>query len=374
MKIGIDCRLWNETGVGRYIRNLVFNLVRIDKTNEYILFAQSDDQSEIKSVIHNSNFTIRVADIKWHTISEQLRLPKILNGENLDLMHFPYFSVPYFYKKPYIVTVHDLIVNKFQTGKASTLPYPLYFLKRQGYSLVFSNAIKKAKKIIVPSSTVHDDLLSEYGTLPENKIVVTHEGGFDSKIKDQRSKIKDIEGEYFVRVGNYYPHKNVEHLLMAFKIFINDYETRNVKLILVGKKDFFFKRIEKIVVALDLRENVIFLDNITDAELFLLYKNSVATVVPSFMEGFSLTAVEAMSAESIVVASDIPVHHEVCADAAIYFNPDDINDIKQKLNHAFTLTEGSKTDLVNEGKRHVEKFSWNKMARETLQVYEEAVK
>lgn len=374
MKIGIDCRLWNETGVGRYIRNLVENLILIDKKNDYVLFVRSRDQEEIKFTVHNSKFIIHTTDIKWHTLGEQVLFPRILNEQNLDLVHFPYFSVPVFYNKPYVVTLHDLIVQKFSTGRASTLPYPLYLAKRLGYKAVLKNAVRKSKKIMVPSFAVKQDLMDEYKFLPEGKILVTYEGGFDFNIKNKKLNIKGIEeGKYFVRVGNYYPHKNVEHLLMAFKMLINDFETRNTKLVLVGKKDFFFKRIEKIIKSWDLTENVIFRDNITDDELLALYKNSIATVVPSFMEGFSLTAVEALSAESPVVASDIPVHREVCADTAIYFDPHDINDIKQKLNHAFMLTKESRAGFIEEGKKRAEKFSWDEMAKETLLVYNSVI-
>ena len=92
MKIGIDCRLLNETGVGRYVRNLVKELQILDKKNDYVLFALSKDRDQLK--IQNSKFKIVYTDIKWHTLDEQLRFPRILNRENLDLVHFPYFSIP----------------------------------------------------------------------------------------------------------------------------------------------------------------------------------------------------------------------------------------------------------------------------------------
>ena len=129
MKIGIDIRLWNQTGVGRYIRNLVLNLAEIDKKNGYVLFARSEDFQSIKSEIKNPNWKLVKADIKWHSISEQINFPSILNKENLDLVHFPYFSVPIFYNKPYVLTIHDLIIDHFPTGKASTLFLPFYYFK-----------------------------------------------------------------------------------------------------------------------------------------------------------------------------------------------------------------------------------------------------
>jgi len=134
MRIGIDARLWNESGVGRYIRNLVKQLQILDKTNSYVLFVRSEDADRIKNhelKTKDDNWKFVITDIQWHTIEEQLLFPKILNKENLDLVHFPYFSVPIFYNKPYIVTIHDLILHNFPTGKASTMPAPNHKSSKQ---------------------------------------------------------------------------------------------------------------------------------------------------------------------------------------------------------------------------------------------------
>src|SRR2546422_331574 len=129
MKIGIDARLLGETGVGRYIRNLVEQLQEIDRKNEYVLFVQSKDLQNISSQIEihrKDKWKVVSIDIHWHTLEEQIHLPRVFYKENLDLMHFPYFSLPILYNRPFVVTIHDLINNHYPTGKASTLPFPLY--------------------------------------------------------------------------------------------------------------------------------------------------------------------------------------------------------------------------------------------------------
>lgn len=370
MRIGIDCRLWNETGVGRYIRNLVIHLSVIDKKNEYVLFTRTQDEKTIKSIIKNSNFIVCISDIPWHGVLEQVRFPKILNEQNLDLMHFPYFSVPIFYNKPFVVTIHDLIVNRFNTGRASTLPLPLYYAKRIGYHAVMSNAVYRSKKIIVPSNAVRNDLLKSYINTDHKKVEVTYEGGFEDK-RQAKSEKPIVEGRYILRVGNFYPHKNVEGLLLAFRGFLYDnYENHDVKLILVGKKDYFFKKIEKLIEKINIGANCIFFENTTDDDLVSLYSHAIATIIPSFSEGFSLTSVEALDCGSLVIASDIPVHREVCGSAAIYCNPNNLNDIKQKITFACSLIEESKKELIEQGKKHVKRFSWNKMASQTLSIYD----
>src|ERR1035437_6996106 len=159
MRIGIDARLWEQTGVGRYIRNLVVNLQKIDKKNEYVLFVRKEDLESVKKEVKNLKWSIVKANIKWHSIAEQVELPLLLNKQKLDLVHFPYFSVPISYRKPYVVTIHDLIINHFSTGEASTLAYPLYVGKRLSYKFIVRQAARRAKRIIVPSSATKEEII-----------------------------------------------------------------------------------------------------------------------------------------------------------------------------------------------------------------------
>ena len=364
MKIGIDCRLWDETGVGRYTRNLVLNLQNLDKKNSYALFVLSKDRKEILEQIPNDKFKIIGTDIKWHTLGEQVKFPQILNRENLDLMHFPYFSVPIFYNRQFVVTIHDLIQNHYASGHASTLPYPLYLLKRIGYRKVLNYAVSKSRKIIVPLMSVKEDLIKTL-KVPGDKIIVTQEG-FDSNIrkgKVSENILKASKDSYFLYVGNAYPHKNLETLIKSFNSI-----KPNVNLVLVGKEDFFYKRLKE-------RKNprLIFLHNVSDSELFHLYTHSVAVVSASLMEGFGLISLEALGAGAIPVVSDIPAFREVCGDAAIYFDPKDIQDIVKKLKQALDLKDSEKKEIKTRAGVVVKKFSWQKMAKETLGIYESCV-
>ncbi len=370
MRLGLDVRLWNQTGVGRYIRNLVINLSQIDKKNNYFLFAMPDDFEQIEKMV-SSNFKVIKTNIAWHGVKEQVEFPKILNSHKLDLMHFPYFSVPIFYNGKFVVTVHDMIVNKFKTGKASTLPYPWYLVKRLGYNLVFSTAVRKAQKIVVPSNAVCNQLVSEYRNIKE-KIIITPEGGFE-KEQGMESKKPFIDSPYFLRVGNFYPHKNVEMLIKAFGLLLKEPHnfTNNPKLVLVGRKDYFYNNIKSLVESLGIESSVIFEENISDKDLAALYSNARATVVPSLMEGFSLTCVEALSCGGVVIASDIPVHREVCGDTAMYCNASDINDIKQKLEEALSLSRDERKIISGKAIKQASKFSWEEMAKNTLQIYQQ---
>lgn len=361
MLIGIDCRLWRQTGVGRYTQNLVNNLYDLDKTNKYVLFVLKEDYEELSKLFLSENWKIVKTNVKWHSIAEQTKFAFFLNSFKLDLMHFPYFSVPYLYRRKFIVTVHDLIINKFNTGQASTLPYPVYLSKRLAYNVVLTNAVNKAYKIIVPSNVVKNDILEVYKKVKPEKIEITYEGGFEDKQKVEENK----HGEYLLRIGNFYPHKNIGNLLLGFKNLNN----KQIKLLLVGKKDYFFARVEKEINQLDLKDRIIFIENPNDSKLYSLYANARAVIVPSFMEGFSLTSVEAMGLGVPLAVSDIAVHREICKDGAVYFDPNNPEDIKDKINALLDLDKES-LDKIKKLEIDVSKsYSWEKMAAQTLSIY-----
>ena len=363
MKIGIDCRLWNQTGVGRYIRNLVAELSKIDRGNQYVLFFC---QEEFETVpLPGKNFEKRLANIRWHSIEEQVKFARLLEKEKLDLVHFPYFSYPVVYGGKFVITIHDLIINHFPTGKSSTLPSPIYWLKHLGYRLVVNEAIRKSAKIIAVSKATRDEIIDHYHVKPE-KITVTYEGIDENLIKEKMEKV-DTPHPYFFYVGNAYPHKNLEMLVDGFREFLKQIKS-DVDLIFVGKEDFFYKRLKEKVEKIGLTQRVHFFQHITDGQLVYLYHHAKAVVLPSLMEGFGLPALEAMANDCLILASEIPAFLEVCGESAVYFDPYNAVDVAQKL---FIVYQGKVG--ASEKKRiamlRSEKFSWYQMAKETISLY-----
>lgn len=368
MRVGIDARLWSEGGVGRYIRNLIRHLQVLDKKNEYVLFSISEKSDEILHFVQNGNFIVEKADIRWHTIDEQLRMPTVLNQHNLDIVHFPYPSVPMFYNRPFVVTIHDLIPYHYPTGYASTLPLPLYWIKQLGYRLVLSQAIKKAKKVIAVSQTTKSEIIDHFG-VSSSKIVVMYEG-VDTSVQSSKLKVKSSrkEKQYFLYVGNAYPHKNLERLLEVFQL-VCQYD---IRLILVGKDDYFYKRLQEGIVHQGLKKHIEVRTDVSDAELATLYHNALALVSPSLMEGFDLPVVEAMANGCLVVASDIAVHREVAGSSAVYFDPYDTDDLHKKMK-SLCYHDLNHDNNIHEGLQRAGMFSWEKMAKETLAAYESCV-
>lgn len=367
MRIGIDCRLWNETGVGRYIRNLVEELNKIDSKNEYILFVLAADKSQVTSHKLQDNFTLIIADIRWHSIEEQLLFPQIIREYAVDLMHFPYFSVPITYNQPFVVTIHDLILQHFSTGKASTLPFFLYHAKRIGYTYVINHAIKKSKKIIVPLSAVKQDVIKQFHVEKE-KIAVTKEGAVEKNNQLPHIPYPINYKPYFLHVGNVYPHKNCERLVDAFSLIIKENEEQ--KLVFIGKEDYFMQRLKKYVAEKKLEKYIIFTGKVSDDTLFAYYANATALVIPSFMEGFGLPALEAMSQKCLVLASDISSLREVCDEVSLFFDPKNSEDIAKVMRKAIQLPTKERKDLQELGLQQCKQFSWQQMAKETLAIYE----
>ncbi len=365
MRIGIDCRLWEQTGVGRYTKNIVLNLAKIDQKNKYVLFVRTEDFENIKQQVASSKWRIVKADIKWHSLSEQLRFPTLLRREKLDLMHFPYFSVPVFYNRPYIVTIHDLIINHFSTGKASTRAYPLYLGKREAYKLIIRQAARRARKIITPSKATKQEVI-DHLKIGEDKIDVIYEAAElkAPNLKLKTENVKPQDRKYFLYVGNAYPHKNLERLIKAFNNTVAT--SSDLKLILVGEKDYFYQRLEAEMAS----DKIIFYGKASDKELVNLYSNAAALVAPSLMEGFGLPVLEAMSMRCLTVVSDIPAFREIAGDNAIYFNPKDENDISLKLADVLGNGEKYKEEKIEKAFKKSQQFSWEKAAAQTLNIYE----
>ena len=156
-----------------------------------------------------------------------------------------------------------------------------------------------------------------------------------------------MKDKYFLYVGNAYPHKNLEILIRASA-------RAQVRVVYVGKDDYFYKK-------LHIKPSV----NVTDKELADLYMHAEALVLPSFMEGFALPALEALSHGCPLIVSDIPVFHELLADIPKYFSPYDEAALVACLK---TPPKRTKQFLVHAG-HIVQKYSWSHMATETLAVY-----
>ena len=372
MIIGIDARLIDETGVGRYIRNLIEELGTSRDGHTYIVYLKK--QSFDAFVLPNEKWEKRCTDIHWHTCMEQIMMPMYYRKDHLDILHVPYFNAPIFYTKPFMLTIHDLTVFHITTGKATKLPYPLYLLKKLGYVILLRIGLSRAKAIIAVSETTKKELVEHFHVVPE-KITVTYEG-VDKRLqmKDGKSNPKSqipnpkyTEHPYFLYVGNAYPHKNLALLVHAFGAFIKSNPSHDIyRLLLVGKKDYFYEHIRALVQKNHLDTHVLFLNDVSDEALQSLYRDAKAFVFPSRMEGFGLPALEALASYCPVIASDIPVFHELFGDIPLYFNPTSPDALLKALTKSTEDMHVSRKEIAS----LLTRFSWKRMADATRMLYE----
>lgn len=368
MNIGIDARLIDETGVGRYIRNLMSELSVLDTTNNYVVFLPPKSFADFS--LPNSRWSKVKTTVHWHTVSEQFVMPRLFRSHRLDLVHIPYHNPPIFYGGRMILTIHDLTILHFATGKATTLPLPIYLLKRLGYWIELWVGLRRAAGVIAVSQSTKQEIMDHFH-VPSEKITVTYEG-VDARISDtQERRVKRIVPEsYFLYVGNAYPHKNVETLLRAYALYVKRREHKPIsKLVLVGGDDFFYRALKTRVHTLNLESFVVFFGPANDRELTSLYTHAVAFVFPSLMEGFGLPALEALSLGCPVIASDIRVFHEILGDHVQYVDPKNPDSIAAAL--ACVGDTGTNNNQAH-GRARIDfdAYSWMRMAQETLTLYE----
>jgi glycosyltransferase involved in cell wall biosynthesis len=274
------------------------------------------------------------------------------------------------------VTIHGLILLNFPTVKGTTLN-PLYYkIKFLAYKLTIGLGIRRAKKIITVSEFTKQDIKRNYSWI-KDKVVVTYEACDKEKKVAKKSesdsrilKKYGIIKPYILYVGNAYPHKNLERLIESFQDVGR--ENRELSLVLVGKEDYFYSQLKKLKSRIGI-EKVIFAGFVPDDDLDVVYAASKAFIFPSLYEGFGLPPLEAMSMGVPVLSSDHLCMKEILGDSACYFD----GRKKHEIANAILKISNDQVfsgSLKEKGFKQVSQYSWEKMARETRDVYCESLR
>jgi glycosyltransferase involved in cell wall biosynthesis len=360
------------TGIGRYVFELVENLQQIDRANEYFLFFNQPEFNNFQA--GSPNFHKVLVDVRHYSLAEQTRFKKTLDLYRLDLMHFTHFNAPIFYRRPSIVTIHDLTLHFFP-GKKMNSP-----LHRLAYALTVRSAVKKAARIIAVSRSTARDL-DEVLHVPLSRIKIIYEGVnpdfhpvTNQQVLANTLEKYGINKPFLLYTGVWRNHKNLEGLLRAFALLGRH---QDLQLVITGRKDSVYAEgIFDLATQLGLMEpfpggkapRVIFPGLVGEDELIHLLNAAHIYVFPSLYEGFGLPPLEAMQCGTPVVASNSSSIPEICGNNAVYFDPRSPEDMAaaiEKLLSDPVLYQ----KLVASGLEHVKKFSWAKMARETHDLY-----
>ncbi|HDY67923.1 MAG TPA: glycosyltransferase family 1 protein [Candidatus Scalindua sp.] len=366
MRIGIDVRslAHNLTGVQRYTFSLIEALFKIDKENQYILFPREINQTG-SNTGKRKNLLLGIA--RWTKVAswEQFFLPLDALYRSIDAFHFPACAAPLLFPCPYVVTIHDMI---YQLHPEKTIPSFRAYL-----NIMTPLIARKAKRIITVSHNSKKDIMRLLN-IPGDKISVIYQAISevfrpvrDSTLLQRILGKYQISSNYIFTVGTLEPRKNIVRLIRAFSI-LKHLKQYDGQLVIAGAKGWFYDEIFKVVEGLNLKKDVVFTGYVPDRELVYLYNGARIFVFPSLYEGFGLPPLEAMSCGVPVIASRISSLPEVVTDAAILVNPYDFNELAATIADLLH-DEKLQTDLIETGFRNIQRFSWDKVARDTLAVY-----
>jgi len=361
-KIVIDAREL-RTSTGRYVERLTHYLQQIDHENKYtILLYPKDIEGWEPS---NKNFKKVAWPYKEFTFSEQLGYWWNLRKLKADLVHFPIVQQPVLYRGKTVTTMNDLTTLRF---KNPTKNWLIFSIKQMVYAWVNKVVAKKSNAILTYTKYVKDDV-AQFAKINSSKIRVTHLAA--EELSGKAEPLENLIGKDFIMFnGRPLPHKNLFRVIEAFKQVLEKYP--KLFLVIAGKKDASFNSYVDFVNKLDLTGSVIFTDYIPDSQLKWAMENTQAYIWASLSEGFGLPPLEAMHYGAPVVSSNAACMPEVLGDAAHYFDPTDVNDMADKIIEVLSSPKLRQT-LVEKGKEQVKKYSWKRMAEQTLEVYEEVL-
>ncbi len=373
MRIGIDARVLYAPvlkGIGVYLDNLLMQLSKIDKKNEYILYYDSR-QETIKRFPRIDNFIekgIEIGKGDRFYLWEQIKLSFEVRKDKINVFHSPANTTMFFMSCPTIVTVHDTIAQEVAKDRIWD---SLYF------NTIQPAILRNANKIVAPS-TYSKNRIASIMNVPSGNIMVIPNGIDESfrELKDKdilgviKAKYK-IEENYILNVGGESPWKNISSLIKAYAILMRKGSIQE-QLVIAGirKKDILQKHLKEIEL-LGIEKKVLILGYLPIGDLAYLYSGATIFVYPSLREGFGFPPLEAMASGVPVVASDSASIPEVVGSAAILVHAAKAENIAKGI-ETLLLDSDIRNNLIAAGFKRCKEFSWQKTAEETLRIYEEA--
>ena len=361
-RFGFDAKtgLPNRVGSGEFCYQLLRAIYNIDKKNEYFIFLPEKPTSDMPKESKNWHYVVFSGKL-WTLVGLSRRLWNYRN--KVDVFFSPTHYLPFSTTRPSVIAILDI----------SYLHFPQLFKKRDLYQLKLWGrySLGKARRIITISKSSKNDIIKAYGVL-EDKISVVYPGikiGKDSKSEMRTSTLKEkfgIDEDFILFVGTLQPRKNIEKLIEAFSMLKN----KNIILVVVGKKGWMFEKIMSAPQKFGVSDRVKFLHSVTDEELPIFYKNAMCFVFPSLYEGFGLPVLEAMQYGCPVLTSNVSSLPEAGGDAAIYFDPQSVEDMAEKINRVVS-SQKTREEMVKKGLEQIKKFSWEKSAEKTIKLLEE---
>jgi glycosyltransferase involved in cell wall biosynthesis len=281
-----------------------------------------------------------------------------LESDKQDLFHPTYYD-PYFLdhigKKPFILTVYDLTIEKFDDGSALT--QTVLGWKKE--------LISKAEHIISISENTKEDIVSYYGVRPDKITTIYLAAGFDFAIDDNNDTVDGVDKAYILFVGSRNAYKNFNQFVVEVADLLNQYD---LQLVVAGGGQLNADEIA-LLKSLNVYNRVVAVSHVSDQYLAQLYSNAMVFVFPSLYEGFGIPVLEAMQCQCPTLLSNNSSLPEVGESAAQYFDPLTNGDLKKALEQLI-LNEELRAEMKVKGLEQSKKFSWQNTADKHALVYQ----
>jgi glycosyltransferase involved in cell wall biosynthesis len=355
----IGCHL---TGNEVYIRNLLHEFARLDRSNDFIAYV-SKPGAHLQ--VPESVETSQVSQNPFRRLG--LDLPMKLRYDKPDLLHVQYTS-PVGCKVPLVVSVHDV----------SYLEHPQYFRRFRSTQLRYTvkRTVEAAARILTPSEFSRKAILRHY-QLDERKVVVVPNAvssSFRPVERESAAAIIEekfgIRGPFVLTVGDLQPRKNHLGLLHAFEETLRQHPHLPHRLVFVGKETWYSKELHRAVLRSSVAGRVHFTNFVEDPDLLHFYGACHLFVFPSFYEGFGLPILEAMACGRAVACSSSTAMPEVANAAGILFDPYSVPEMARAIADVL-LDDELRVRLERLGTHRAASFTWERAAQRTLDVYYE---
>lgn len=366
MRIGIDARKLHDFGIGTYIRNLVGELARLDRSTEFVLLCRPEDAAFVQGL--GENFRPVIERAGNYSIAEQIKVPLALRREGVTLFHAPHYVLPRLVHCRSVVTIHDCI----------HLMFPQYLPNRVALSYARTSmamAASRATRVLTVSESSKTDIMRFFGT-DASKIDVIY-NAFDQRFgiepaEEEVLRVREryqLHDEFVLYAGNVKPHKNLERLIDAFHL-VRRRGLDRLKLVMIGDDISKYASLRRAVHQHQLHKYVRFLGYLPQETLAVMYRLAGVFVFPSLYEGFGLPPLEAMASGTPVVTSNVSSLPEVAGDAAQLVDPYDPEAIADGIYRVLTDVD-LRRDLRRRGLARARQFSWQTSVRRVREIYGE---
>ena len=376
MRIGIEAqRLFrpHKHGMDRVALELIKNLQKIDKENEYFIFVKPDKDNKVISDTDN----FRIVEVKGgaYPIWEQFNLPKVVKTYNCDILHCTGNTAPLSVKTPLITTLHDVIFKEDsileQLSSSASWYQKVGNLYRR---LIVDNIVKRSNQLITVSEFEKQNISNIYG-LGDSKIQAIYNGvsanltADISEAKKVNTKIKyELPEKYFLHFGNTDPRKNTKRVIEAYNKYLKIFKDE-VKLVLIGLNQARLNAILKDVgLKKELGRKIVLIGYVPDEDLSVIFNLSEVFLFPSLREGFGIPIIEAMACGVPVITSNTSSMPEVADDAALLVDPYRVASIFEAI-VKLRLDREFRDQLIMKGFERYKTFSWENTAKKVLGIY-----